>query len=517
MILIDAVNKNDISHTWVTQSPDLLKMAQLISLPDFESELILKNCDFEFGILEKITNTNKHFEKLAKPDSKTQSLNRYFSVRVFEDSCVKINMANRRASGTEDEFFGNVSVDSPESDLNIHGQLFSDGLILDSKSQFGNVQITKKSSAFFEREKISVFHHLSNSLQKTSSYNPSKHMLPIPLIGNSKLRPSNHQNNEKTIDQIEEQSNENSPTHCKNKELKMNFRVKSPEKQSFDLTNISQEKLKKFEIDPFPMNLEHVSDENIVSFMNGDQYINASYIHHPYLLNVDKSMIVTQLPLSNTVVDFWTMVCENNTRVVVMLCSYQEVADEKPKYYFPKDKEVRKYGRFEISGRIESESEIFTLRKISVTNVLTGKSHQVSHYKVRNWADKENLSKEDFPNMLELVRLVIEEGQKKDMDEELVRPSMVVHCKAGLGRSGVFIAFYYILEYLLLVDKLVKTEHNEAINHKNIGVSVFTTVRKIRECRWGMVLSAKQYFNIYDFVLFAIRKLFETNQGFNFY
>lgn len=492
-------------------------MAQLISLPDFESELILKNCDFEFGILEKITNTNKHFEKLAKPNSKTQSRNRYFSVRVFEDSCVKINTANRRASGTEDELFSNVSVESPESDLNMQGEPFSGNLFLDSKSHFGNVQKTKKSSAFFEREKISVFRHLSNRLQKTSSYNPSKDMLLIPLIGNSELRSTNDQTNEKTIDQIEEQSNENSPTHCKNQDLKMNFRVAPPKKHSFDLTNISQEKPKVFEIGPFPMNLENVSDENSVSFMIGDRYINASYIHHPYLLNVDKSMIVTQLPLSNTVVDFWTMVCENNTRVVVMLCSYQEVAEEKPRYYFPKDKEVLKYGRFEISGQIESESEIFTLRKISVMNVLTGKSHQVSHYKVRNWVDKENVSKEDFANMFELMRLVIGEGQKKERDEELVRQAIVVHCKAGVGRSGVFIAFYYILEYLLLVDKLVRTEHNKVISEKNIGVSVFTTVRKIRECRWGMVMSAKQYFNIYDLVLFAIRKLFESNQCFKFY
>lgn len=66
---------------------------------------------------------------------------------------------------------------------------------------------------------------------------------------------------------------------------------------------------------------------------------------------------------------------------------------------------------------------------------------------------------------------------------------MVVHCSAGIGRTGTFIA---LLSLILEIDD-IKTRNGTA----STNISVFKTVRQLKEQRWGMVNRPEQYAYIY--------------------
>jgi len=75
----------------------------------------------------------------------------------------------------------------------------------------------------------------------------------------------------------------------------------------------------------------------------------------------------------------------------------------------------------------------------------------------------------------------------------------VIHCSAGIGRTGTLLCLYNI--YLLL------NELKEA--KEEIKISIFGLVRRLREQRWGMVQTKEQYKFLYEFTYIMIQKLFD--------
>lgn len=73
---------------------------------------------------------------------------------------------------------------------------------------------------------------------------------------------------------------------------------------------------------------------------------------------------------------------------------------------------------------------------------------------------------------------------------------IVVHCSAGIGRTGTLISLYFLLTF---VDELVLAGHP-------IALSVFGTVRSLREQRYGAVQTAEQYEFIYEFMRLFFNK-----------
>jgi protein tyrosine phosphatase len=90
---------------------------------------------------------------------------------------------------------------------------------------------------------------------------------------------------------------------------------------------------------------------------------------------------------------------------------------------------------------------------------------------------------------------------------------VLIHCSAGTGRTGTFIAVHNIIRSLQIIKYL-----NQGVEHQSrvkAFFSVFNTVRKLREQRLHMVTSQAQYRFIYDFALEWIKRNFEIKDKLN--
>lgn len=164
-------------------------------------------------------------------------------------------------------------------------------------------------------------------------------------------------------------------------------------------------------------------------------YIHANYVGCPMV--PEKRFICCQGPLEHTIEEFWWMIIQNKVEQVVMLCKTVETGKLKCAQYWPGEKGEKKEFKSgvvveNISGSkpMERDAEI----QITTLNVnFGGQTMTVRHLHWTDWPDR------GVPpcklTSLELLSAV--RGSKVPI---------VVHCSAGIGRTGTIVAIEYILE-----------------------------------------------------------------------
>uniref|UniRef100_A0A8C0T8L7 Protein tyrosine phosphatase non-receptor type 20 n=1 Tax=Canis lupus familiaris TaxID=9615 RepID=A0A8C0T8L7_CANLF len=201
-------------------------------------------------------------------------------------------------------------------------------------------------------------------------------------------------------------------------------------------------------------------DSTRVPLGENKDYINASYIR---IVNSGEEYfyIASQGPLPSTIDDFWQMVLENNSNVIVMITREIEGGVIKCHHYWPismkKPLELKNYRVFLENYQI---LQYFIIRILQVVRKSTGTSHFVKHVQFTNWPDHGTPASVD--GFIKYVRFV--------RKSHLTGP-ILVHCSAGVGRTGVF----------LCVDVVFcAIEKNFPFNIRNI-------VAQMREQRYGMI------------------------------
>ncbi|XP_055986409.1 tyrosine-protein phosphatase non-receptor type 20 [Sorex fumeus] len=221
-------------------------------------------------------------------------------------------------------------------------------------------------------------------------------------------------------------------------------------------------------------------DSTRVPLGENKDYINASYIR---IINSEEEYfyIATQGPLPGTMDDFWQMVVENNSDVIVMITRELEGGIVKCHHYWPisvsKPLELRSCRIFLKNYQMLRD---FVIRIFQVVKKSTGTSHLVKQMQFTNWPDHGTpTSVDDFIKYVRYVR-----------KSHLTGP-LVVHCSAGVGRTGVF----------LCVDVVFcAIEKNFTFNIRNI-------VSQMRQQRPGMIQTQEQYKFCYKVVLDVFRKI----------
>ncbi|NWH70678.1 PTPRJ phosphatase, partial [Piaya cayana] len=209
-----------------------------------------------------------------------------------------------------------------------------------------------------------------------------------------------------------------------------------------------------------------------------DDYINASYM--PGYIS-KKAFIAAQGPLPNTIEDFWRMIWEKDIYSIVMLTKCVEQARTKCEQYWP-DKQSKSYGDIIVTMVSEIVLPEWTIRDFTVEKSNIPEGHTVRQFHFTSWPDHGVPETTDL--LINFRHLVHEYISQNPIDS----PTLV-HCSAGVGRTGTFIA----------VDRLI-----QQIEMENT-VDVYGVVYDLRMHRPLMVQTEDQYVFLNQCVMDIIR------------
>ncbi|XP_073726777.1 protein tyrosine phosphatase receptor type Fa isoform X13 [Misgurnus anguillicaudatus] len=200
--------------------------------------------------------------------------------------------------------------------------------------------------------------------------------------------------------------------------------------------------------------------------VEGSDYINASFIDG---YRQQKAYIATQGPLAETTEDFWRMLWEHNSTIVVMLTKLREMGREKCHQYWPAERSAR-YQYFVVDPMAEYNMPQYILREFKVTDARDGQSRTIRQFQFTDWPEQ-GVPKtgEGFIDFI---------GQVHKTKEQFGQDGPItVHCSAGVGRTGVFITLSIVLERM---------------RYEGV-VDMFHTIKTLRTQRPAMVQTEDQY------------------------
>ncbi|XP_069830088.1 phosphatidylinositol phosphatase PTPRQ isoform X2 [Dendropsophus ebraccatus] len=204
----------------------------------------------------------------------------------------------------------------------------------------------------------------------------------------------------------------------------------------------------------------------------GSDYINASYVSGYICPN---EFIATQGPLAGTVGDFWRMVWETRTKTIVMLTQCFEKGRVRCHQYWPEDnKPVTVFGDIVITKVVEDVQIDWTIRDLKVER--HGDYMMVRQCNFTSWP--EHGVPENTTALIHFVKMVRASRPHENTPT-------IVHCSAGVGRSGVFVAMDHLIQH---------------INHHDF-VDIYGLVAELRSERMCMVQNLAQYIFLHQCVV----------------
>ncbi|XP_036936482.1 receptor-type tyrosine-protein phosphatase H-like isoform X3 [Acanthopagrus latus] len=212
------------------------------------------------------------------------------------------------------------------------------------------------------------------------------------------------------------------------------------------------------------------SDPNATS-----DYINASYMPG---YNSDREYIATQGPLPSTVNDFWRMIWEQKVTGIVMVTNCTEGGRTKCEQYWPANSDPCRYGELTVTMNSEQQEPNWTLRDFRVKHSKTSEERTVRHFHFTAWPDH------GVPQGTEVL-IQFRGLVRQHIHREGAGAPTVVHCSAGVGRTGTIIALDVLLQQL---------EKERAV-----GINAF--VHKMRLNRPHMVQTESLYIFLHQCIM----------------
>ncbi|XP_020278990.1 tyrosine-protein phosphatase 10D isoform X3 [Pseudomyrmex gracilis] len=219
--------------------------------------------------------------------------------------------------------------------------------------------------------------------------------------------------------------------------------------------------------DILPYDFSRVKLEVIDNDPNTD-YINASFIKG---YTGEDEYIACQGPKEETTYDFWRMVDQYNINIIVMLTQLVEKGKEKCHQYYPAIRETFRYENMTIRCTSELDFRTHTQRTLVLQKEKEKRS--ITHLHFKDWPDHD--VPEDFDAMIHFCQIM-----RRNISAN--KGFIVVHCSAGIGRTGTLIAIDILLQHL----------------RDNRKLDVFGTVYRLRHHRINMVQRESQYAYIYN-------------------
>uniref|UniRef100_A0A1B6IX69 Tyrosine-protein phosphatase domain-containing protein n=1 Tax=Homalodisca liturata TaxID=320908 RepID=A0A1B6IX69_9HEMI len=181
----------------------------------------------------------------------------------------------------------------------------------------------------------------------------------------------------------------------------------------------------------------------LLSQLDGDpttDYINANFVDGYRQKN---AFISTQGPLPRTTGDFWRMVWEQQTLVVVMTTRAVERGRVKcAQYWAETEGGTQTHGLFVVTTQAVEQHPDYVISSLLLHNTVTDESREVSHYQFTSWPDYgvplSALAMLDFLQRVRLSQAAMLAALGDTWAGHPRGPPIVVHCSAGIGRTGTF-------------------------------------------------------------------------------
>lgn len=207
-------------------------------------------------------------------------------------------------------------------------------------------------------------------------------------------------------------------------------------------------------------------------------YINASYVDG---YRQPKAYVSTQGPIDRTLTDFWRMIWQTGSRVIVMVTlNFENEMLKCDKYWPTPGDQTMVFGVYTVDYINIEIHEDFIVTQLKLTNTRSEVSRDIWHMQFRSWPDF------GTPETSDAILKYRDSVLKKQLDAIEITggssyPPIVVHCSAGIGRSGTFVTID------ICIQKLETTGL----------VDVKSVVEKLRQQRYNSIQTKDQYIFCY--------------------
>lgn len=188
-------------------------------------------------------------------------------------------------------------------------------------------------------------------------------------------------------------------------------------------------------------------ETRVVLSSTKDDYMNASWIND--LAPSCPKFVATQAPLSVTMTDFWAMVYELGSEVIVQITSEYETGKKFP-VYFPTEKgQQMEQGPIILNLQSVKYRQLWTERNVYLKHNQTKQGRTVIHLQFKTWPVS------GFPDDVQhVLRFISEVHSFYQQQRSLLKP-VIVHCGSGIGRTGAFLMTYTGIQEILHGNGLI--------------------------------------------------------------
>ncbi|XP_017579946.1 tyrosine-protein phosphatase non-receptor type 6 [Pygocentrus nattereri] len=227
-------------------------------------------------------------------------------------------------------------------------------------------------------------------------------------------------------------------------------------------------------------------DPNVV----GSDYINANYVKNKlYEIGFQKVYIACQGCLLTTVNDFWQMVWQERSHVIVMTTREVEKGRNKCVPYWPEPGASKEFGRYVVMLLSERDCSDYKIRVLELTSLDQSEApREIWHYQYLSWPDH------GVPQEPGGVLSFLMQVNNKQAEFSGAGP-MVIHCSAGIGRTGT----------IVVIDMLIDTIDVKGVECE---IDIQKCILMVREQRSGMVQTEAQY----RFIYLAVQQHIESQK-----
>ncbi|XP_014255909.1 flocculation protein FLO11 [Cimex lectularius] len=231
---------------------------------------------------------------------------------------------------------------------------------------------------------------------------------------------------------------------------------------------------------PLPETRVHINTSTTNDIV--EQFINANYVKGAK--GVEKFYIACQAPLPNTIADFWQLVWEQQSKIIIMLTDLHENGVEKCADYLPPSEVLdchRVFGDLQVTLKKRETREKYIISNLQLKNLETNSWREVTHMWYISWPAR------GIPDDKSSIIAFLIEARSYAKPG----PPVVVHCSPGTSRTGTIIA----------IDIGIRDFETDRI------VDIPKTVYNIRKERAGAVQTNEQYRLIYEVLHLYATKL----------